>query len=169
MQLVRSGQGGMRRAPEAPRLRSAAGKLGTRQSARGIAAGLVVLFHAGTTLQSQAAGAALPWQILAFGLASAAVIYGVVQLEMSSSLRSPAVLQYFGDASYSIYLIHGPTLGVATGIALEVLTAEALPVPLLCLVLSGLAILGGLVFHHVCESPLLSGLHAIFGRPGRAP
>jgi len=49
-------------------------------------------------------------RLVTFGIASAFIVYGCIAAEREGTLKLPRWLQSTGDASYSIYLWHGPIL-----------------------------------------------------------
>ena len=92
----------------------------------------------------------LPFVVWGFGLGAAASLLGLTCLEQEG-LRPPKILRTLGAASYSIYLIHFPTLSVCAKIG------SAIGIPaLLWLVISSVGVcLAGVVFHWSVERPLL--------------
>jgi exopolysaccharide production protein ExoZ len=53
---------------------------------------------------------------IVFGIPAFLTVTGAASLEAKRSLEVPDLLLYFGDASYSIYLTHGPVISVLTGL-----------------------------------------------------
>lgn len=97
---------------------------------------------------------------LYFGLASVAILLGLVELERSGKLAWPGALRFFGASSYSIYLVHPVALSLAVHLVSRVLPKE-LPtlVPVILLALAGIT--GGLVYHALIERPLIQRLRGL--------
>jgi exopolysaccharide production protein ExoZ len=108
-----------------------------------------------------------PVRVLAWGLPALALVTGAVSLERAGPLPHWWPLRALGDASYSVYLIHGLAISAAVR-ALQLLGVEA-PVPLFVVsVATGVA--AGLVAYQLAEKPLMklfrTGMAA--KRPGPA-
>lgn len=97
-----------------------------------------------------------------FGVAVALAVAGVVWLERAGRLAAPAPLILLGNASYAIYLVHGPAASLGARVAGRFEVLRSWPASLtLC------AILGvgcGLAYHLALERPLLASLRR--GRGG---
>jgi exopolysaccharide production protein ExoZ len=101
------------------------------------------------------------WARLAcFGLPALAIIWGAVSLEGCGRMRTLVPLKSLGDASYSLYL----TQGLALWLALALLDGSGLSIAIEMAVALGLALVFGLLCHHLVERPLLTVFH---GRRGR--
>jgi exopolysaccharide production protein ExoZ len=86
-----------------------------------------------------------------FGVAMAIVIVGLVRMEMAGAISAPRWLFFLGNASYAIYLIHGPVISIASG----VLVSFALSW-LATMTLSAAIGLGcGILYHLLFEKPAL--------------
>lgn len=59
------------------------------------------------------------YHVIAYGIPSTILVIGAVALEMSKSVTIPQILILLGDASYSIYLIHGFVINNITKVALK--------------------------------------------------
>lgn len=95
-------------------------------------------------------GAGLFWR-LGYGMSAAAAIIGAARLELAGRIATPAVLFALGEASYSIYLTHFPTM-----LLFAKLTAGAAAPDWLMFLLIGGATLGiGVAFHLLVEKPML--------------
>jgi exopolysaccharide production protein ExoZ len=57
--------------------------------------------------------------VIAYGIPSTLMVIGAVSIEMTKVVNFPALLILFGDASYSIYLIHGFVMNNITRIAMK--------------------------------------------------
>jgi exopolysaccharide production protein ExoZ len=96
-----------------------------------------------------------------WGAPAVLVVTGVVGLERAGAVRRLAALKLLGDASYSIYLVHGLALSLAFKVALAIgLGGAAAAVP------SAVFACGvGLACHFTVERPLLR----LFRRGARRP
>ena len=87
-----------------------------------------------------------------FGLAMAIAISGLVRMDISGSIASPGWLFFLGNASYAIYLIHGPVISIASGM----LASIALPWLANMTLCAALGLGGGVMYHLLFEKPALS-------------
>lgn len=89
------------------------------------------------------------------GIGTAMIISGMLGVERISSCKPRKILRTFGLASYSLYLMHLPSMVfcllvmVATGL-LEKMCAEYV-----FGILAGYGIVVGLIFHRIIEKPLI--------------
>ena len=89
---------------------------------------------------------------LGYGLSATLVILGLAKGE----LPAPRWLTYLGDASYSIYLVHMPTMTIAA-VLLRKLGVHGLLPPLAMLVLiTGIITVAGVILHAFVEKPLMN-------------
>ncbi len=95
---------------------------------------------------------------LLYGLGSAMALAGLLTLEKKGKISVPSFLRFLGDASYSIYLTHLLLLSAMAKVVFAFGAQDVLPPILFCLLLSGLALAGGALFHVVVERPLLRRL-----------
>ncbi len=90
-----------------------------------------------------------------FGVLSGVLVLSSASIDLNDKLKIPESLIYLGDASYSIYLTHGPLLSAATKI-LEKMNLEKyfdnIFAPSL---LASIAIVIGCIFHSFIEKPLI--------------
>jgi exopolysaccharide production protein ExoZ len=113
-----------------------------------------------------------PARVLLWGLPALLLVTGAVSLERHGPIPNWRPLQALGDASYSVYLIHG----LAISAVMRVLQMLGLSSPLL---LFGAAIVvgvaAGLVAYQLVEKPLMRvfktglGAHRPTARPPLAP
>lgn len=111
-----------------------------------VAQGLWPVYRTGTFdyVSPQATG----WMLVS-GLAIAAMVYGLARAE--GMVRIPGLVRHLGAASFAIYLVHGPLMGMLA----KIWVAAGLP-PTdwigAALVLAALG--GGMVLHHAVERPM---------------
>ena len=99
------------------------------------------------------------FRTVAIGPPAALVVLGAIGLERRKQFLAPRVLQYLGDASYSIYLWHTLIL-VAAGRALAMVLPDADGLHLVLLVVVPLAVLGAcVVLYELVERPLLRAVN----------
>jgi exopolysaccharide production protein ExoZ len=103
------------------------------------------------------------WRVATYGLGAATLVYSAVALEQRGSRFSP-ILQYLGDASYSLYVWHLLFLLIlmrsfdATGL----IAATPLHVrPLLVVLWTAATYAWCLAAHHLLERPLLKSTRAL--------
>ncbi|NVD73956.1 acyltransferase [Duganella sp. BJB488] len=95
---------------------------------------------------------------LVLGLAFAFILAGVTKLELAGWIRVPNVLNYIGNASYSIYLIHEALEGLLLKVVLRTgIYGKAGAAASYGIVLAGTVALGCLAYA-VVEKPLLDFL-----------
>ena len=117
-------------------------------------AGILLLVYAcGWTIQH----GALPDMNCSFlaGIASFFIVLDLMLFEREGRLKVPNLLNFLGDASYSIYLVHFPFLSITARVSF--LLSQRIGAPLwLWLVLQVLlAVAVGIGFHLAIEKPLL--------------
>ncbi|WP_161967235.1 acyltransferase family protein [Fimbriiglobus ruber] len=93
-------------------------------------------------------------RVLIFGPAAVLIVYGVVAAEIGGWTLGPRWMRVVGDASYSIYLWHGPVGPVAIAYGCYIPHS---PPPHLGWLLATFAacVGGGFLFHYAVERPLL--------------
>ena len=101
------------------------------------------------------------WLALAYGAGSALLILGCVELERSGRLAIPRLPVFFGDASYSIYLVHDVTMSALAKLALVITGIVALPHLAIFCVLIALSTAAGVAYHLAVERPLLGTLRRV--------
>lgn len=92
---------------------------------------------------------------LAAGVAALMLVLGAAELEAREKLSISAVLQFFGTASYALYLFHPMFLVVGTAVLKRVQHHIALSDWTCLLILFALATAGGCAAHLWIERPLL--------------
>lgn len=93
---------------------------------------------------------------LAYGVGAALAIAGLAAAEAGGRLRAPSWFVFLGDASYSIYLVHGPVLAVVTMISLRLGAPSHLPAWVMLVVLWIAGTSAGILAHLLIERPLLA-------------
>ena len=103
------------------------------------------------------------WRVPAFGLPSALLIYAGAALRW----RWPRWLVYLGDASYSLYLLHGILISILLVLAKKAgwLSLTARPADQLAIFAATLG--GAALFHRLVETPLLATCRRRWLRPRR--
>jgi hypothetical protein len=86
-----------------------------------------------------------------FGVAMAIVIAGLVRIEISGYIVAPRLLFFLGNASYAIYLIHGPVISITSGI----LASFALPWLANMTLGAAIGLGSGVLYHLLFEKPAL--------------
>jgi exopolysaccharide production protein ExoZ len=98
-------------------------------------------------------------RVLLWGLPAAALVTGAVSFERQGAIPRWRVLEEIGNASYSIYLVHGLAISAVLRLMGQFIAAP----PLVVFVASILAgVLSGLLSYHLLERPLMR----LFNRPG---
>lgn len=133
-----------------------------------ICAGIVWMLIGAWALQQDGGRAAQSYllRLACWGFPAALIVYGTAALELRNAWIMPSVLQYLGDASFSIYLWHAVVfIGVAALFAhfgwVGVVDRSLLAV---LMAVIGMGI--GLLSYHFLEKPSLKALRKRFmGRP----
>ncbi|KQU46000.1 hypothetical protein ASG67_15455 [Sphingomonas sp. Leaf339] len=92
-----------------------------------------------------------PLLTVAIGLVSTIVVVGAARAETGRPSALARVFTFLGDASYSIYLVHYPLLSISTKMLMPVTNSPYLAF----LIVTGLALAGGIGCHLMVERPLL--------------
>jgi exopolysaccharide production protein ExoZ len=103
------------------------------------------------------------WRLLLWGVPALAVVAGAVTAERAGLFVRARLLAHVGDASYSIYLVHGLMVSLACR-SLALAGIGSGPLVLAASVGCGLA--GGLTCHALVERPLGRILHRALRRAG---
>jgi exopolysaccharide production protein ExoZ len=121
------------------------------------AGGFAVVGALGLDVQSR--------RLLLWGAPAFALVSGAVISERAGLFLRGRVLAHVGDASYSIYLVHGLMVSLAVrSLALAHVTSG----PLVLVAAVGCGLGGGLVCHALVERPLGRVLHRALRRGGAA-
>ena len=123
-----------------------------RLPGRGVGALLIVLGLAGFTAVNVARIDLEPVRVLAWGLPAFAMVAGAVSLERAGPLPHWWPLRTLGDASYSVYLVHGLAISAAFRL-LQMVGVQAPGVTFTASILTGAA--AGLVTYQLVEKPLM--------------
>lgn len=97
--------------------------------------------------------------VISFGIPSMLLVVGSTSLEMRKHVHVNKFLIYIGNASYSIYLMHGFFINNITKLILKVapaLTQNILILNMLGLIIAFIALLFGCAVYSYIEKPLLS-------------
>lgn len=105
----------------------------------------------------------LAWRPIAWGIPAVAIVLGMLALEAEGRVPRVTWLERLGDASYSVYLLHGPMVGLIWRLSGEPPLAIYLP---LTVVISSAA---GLLCWRLFEQPASRFTRAFLGslRPRR--
>jgi peptidoglycan/LPS O-acetylase OafA/YrhL len=98
----------------------------------------------------------VPSYLFFFGLPAFLLIVGSAALELGKGARWPGWLVLLGDASYSIYLAHGMLINLMIVVGVWVGFFHLAGMLVGTVVMSILAIIGGLCVYFVVERPLLN-------------
>lgn len=96
---------------------------------------------------------------LAFGVASATLVLGLVKCEDSSKISFyKRALGALGDSSYALYLIHFPLVAILSKIAIATLPKTEVGVGCAFVLLVFGSVVTAMAFHSLIERPMLSKL-----------
>lgn len=104
-----------------------------------------------------------PTRALTYGLASALMLWGIVNSEQRGHVfgRSHA-LQQVGAASYSLYLIHFPVISILSKAAISLGASGVLGAAVTYVITLVVVFVLAIVFHRRIEIPLIEGLNKRF-------
>lgn len=88
-----------------------------------------------------------------YGVMSMFIVMGLVECERSQGLKTPSFLVFLGETSYSIYLMHLLSFGIAYKILNAVGALTLLPVWLTYLILFAAGVAGGAIVSVFAERP----------------
>lgn len=107
---------------------------------------------------------------LVFGISSAFILAGAVELERAGRLSAPRWMAVLGASSFSIYLTHILSLTLIAKVASVLDLPRFVPAPLAFLAMVAIAVCGGIAVHYIVEVRVLSIASAIRARVlGRRP
>ncbi len=101
-----------------------------------------------------------PWGLLLLSLPFWLIVVGAALTEERYRLRFPALLVLFGEASYSIYLVHSAVISGAC-LVLARLKLTTLPPEVLFVFIFAAAVFAGILTHWALERPLLLAFRRI--------
>lgn len=105
-----------------------------------------------------------PWARLAYGLPSALIILGLVEMERGGRIRVPLRLLWLGRGSYSIYLFHLICLGAAYKLWVAAGLMDIAPAWIGFGVISAAGIGGGIAVSWLVEYPLMRWTRRLLDR-----
>jgi peptidoglycan/LPS O-acetylase OafA/YrhL len=109
-----------------------------------------------------------PFTAWGYGVSASCMILGFISMEQRGILKVARILSFLGDASYSIYLFHALALSAALKLTVILSRHVHLPALIWWMLISILAIGGGIAFHLIIERPILkirSAKRQIAARP----
>lgn len=92
---------------------------------------------------------------IAYGVSSMLIVIGLASANLTGQLATPSPLAQLGTASYSIYLLHLPCIGVIYKLLGVAGLLTVIPLDLLYLLLSGGAIVICIIISRTVEYPLM--------------
>lgn len=92
---------------------------------------------------------------IAYGVSSMLIVVGLASANLTGRLAAPPALAQLGTASYSIYLLHLPCIGVMYKLLGVAGLLTVIPLDLLYLLLSGGAIVICIIISRTVEYPLM--------------
>lgn len=104
------------------------------------------------------------WSRLAYGLPSALIILGLVEMERGARIRVPVRLLWLGRGSYSIYLFHLTAIGVVYKLWVAAGLMALTPAWIGYGVISAAGIGGGIAVSWLVEYPLMRWTRRLLGR-----
>ena len=97
-------------------------------------------------------------RVLIYGISSFLIILGIILIERQGNFKSNRMMTYFGDASYSIYLVHIPVILFLNKVFDFLGLYGTLSYPIATSILALVTLGSGCIFHNLIEKPLLSFL-----------
>ncbi len=108
-------------------------------------------------------GAGHDLRILALGVSVFFIICGLCGLEQQG-IRSPKTLEFIGNASYSIFLVHGPTMAILGNVLSKTGLIEKLSPGGFFLIMASAGIIMGCVFYLVAEKRIVEWVRLLIER-----
>ncbi|MBD2388124.1 acyltransferase family protein [Cylindrospermum sp. FACHB-282] len=93
--------------------------------------------------------------VVYYGIPSMLILIGIAALDLNKDIRVPNILVYLGDASYSIYLVHGSVINISTNLIAKMNLQNLFQNDLSSLFIVVMALIGGCLVHSYIEKPLL--------------
>ncbi len=96
--------------------------------------------------------------VITFGIPSTLLVIGAVSLEMSKKVNVPSLLIYIGNASYSIYLMHGFVINNLTKFVFKIypdITENLFILNIFGLIVAVIALMFGCAVYSFIEKPLV--------------
>jgi len=96
--------------------------------------------------------------VIAFGIPSTLLVIGAVSLELSKKVHVSSLLIYIGNASYSIYLMHGFAINNITKIVFKIypqITENLFILNVFGLIVAVIALMFGCAVYSFIEKPLV--------------
>ena len=98
-------------------------------------------------------------RITTFGVLAAMLIIAATSIELKDSPKIPYLLIFLGDASYSIFLTHGPLISASTKILKKANLGKYFDGFFAPALLAVFAVVFGCIFYSLIEKPLTLFLH----------
>lgn len=102
-----------------------------------------------------------------FGLSAFLIVAGLAKLEQAGRISAGRFLVFLGDASYSIYLVHGIALAIAARLLLSTGVNSAFSPAITFAIITVFATATGCIVHLLVERPLISRLRRSRSFPNR--
>lgn len=99
---------------------------------------------------------------IAYGLGAMAIVMGLALPRAGDLITVPSAMVQLGTASYSIYLMHVPCIGIAYKLLAVAGLLPLLPVWVTYIVLAGSGVAGGVLTSRLVEVPLTNGVRHLF-------
>jgi hypothetical protein len=103
-------------------------------------------------------------RFLTWGVPSALLVTGFLQLEIGRAVSWPPALVLLGEASYSIYLVHVICIYELRDALRKVVSLTELPADLSIVTVVLFAIAAGMLAHRLLERPVTNSLNEFYGR-----
>ncbi|MBD2577603.1 acyltransferase [Oscillatoria sp. FACHB-1406] len=98
-------------------------------------------------------------RVLVFGIPCFLIVLGAASIDLNEGRQIPKFINYLGDASYSLYLMHSPIVSAMTKIAVKLgLNGSVLQSTLVNFVILAVAIAVSCLFYSFVEQPVVEFL-----------
>ncbi len=108
-------------------------------------------------------GAGQDYRILALGVSVFFIVVGLCGLEQCG-IRSPKSLEFIGNASYSIFLVHGPTMAILGVLLQKFGLIEVLSPGAFFFLMTSVGIIAGGVFYVTMEKRIVNLVRVLLER-----